>query len=65
MALKTASSEKKGETKDLNLTFPEDYRESFLAGQEVVFEIKVNADEGEKGRCSGRAFTQRISVTVP
>ena len=28
---------KKGETKTLNLTFPEDYREESLAGQAVVF----------------------------
>ena len=32
---------KKGETKDLNLTFPEDYYEESLAGQDVVFQITV------------------------
>lgn len=31
-----------GETRDLNLTFPEDYSSEELAGQEVVFTVKVN-----------------------
>lgn len=30
---------KRGETKDLNLTFPEDYFETSLAGEDVVFKI--------------------------
>ncbi len=30
---------KKGETKDLNLTFPEDYHEESFAGEDVVFKI--------------------------
>lgn len=30
---------KKGETKDLNLTFPEDYHEASFAGEDVVFKI--------------------------
>lgn len=34
---------KKGETKELNLTFPEDYPSEDLAGQEVVFTVSVNA----------------------
>ena len=33
---------KVGETKDLNLTFPEDYSSEDLAGQEVVFTVTVN-----------------------
>jgi len=33
---------KKGEEKDLNLTFPEDYHNKDLAGQAVVFKVKVN-----------------------
>ena len=33
---------KKGETKDLNLSFPEDYGVTDLAGKEVVFKVKVN-----------------------
>ena len=32
----------KGEEKELNLTFPEDYHSKDLAGAEVVFEVKVN-----------------------
>ena len=34
---------KKGETKDLNLTFPEAYNSAELAGQDVVFTVTVNA----------------------
>lgn len=33
---------KKGETKDLNLVFPEDYGQPDLAGKEVVFKVTVN-----------------------
>ena len=33
---------KKGETKDLELSFPENYHEPSLAGQPVVFEVTVN-----------------------
>lgn len=33
---------KKGETKDLNLTFPEEYGAEELAGKEVVFKVTVN-----------------------
>ncbi len=33
---------KVGETKDLNLTFPEDYHEKTLAGQPVVFTVTLN-----------------------
>ena len=33
---------KAGETVDLNLTFPEDYRNADLAGAEVVFTVTVN-----------------------
>lgn len=31
-----------GEEKDLNLTFPEDYRNTDLAGQDVVFHVTLN-----------------------
>lgn len=34
---------KKGETRELNLTFPEDYTDPDLSGQDVVFTVKVNA----------------------
>lgn len=33
---------KKGEEKDINLTFPEDYMSEELKGKEVVFKVKVN-----------------------
>lgn len=33
---------KKGETKDLNLTFPEEYGAEELAGKEVIFKVTVN-----------------------
>ena len=31
-----------GEEKDLNVTFPEEYGAKDLAGQAVVFKVKVN-----------------------
>ncbi len=34
---------KTGETRDLNLTFPEEYHSEELAGQDVVFTVKVNS----------------------
>lgn len=34
---------KKGESRDLNLTFPEDYPEESLQGADVVFHVTVNA----------------------
>lgn len=37
---------KAGETVDLNLTFPENYRNAEMAGQEVVFTVTVNSIEG-------------------
>ena len=39
---------KVGEEKDLNLTFPEDYSNSDLAGAEVVFHVKVNKIQEKK-----------------
>ena len=33
---------KKGEEKDINLTFPKDYMSEELKGQKVVFKVKVN-----------------------
>ncbi len=35
-----------GETVDLNLTFPENYRNTAMVGQEVVFTVTVNSIEG-------------------
>ena len=39
---------KTGETKDLDLTFPEDYSTSELAGKDVVFTVKVNKISADK-----------------
>lgn len=36
---------KTGETKELNLTFPDDYHDENLAGKEVVFSVTVNSIE--------------------
>lgn len=39
---------KAGEEKDLNITFPDNYQAENLAGQEVVFKIKVNKVSGSE-----------------
>lgn len=52
---------KKGETKTLNLTFPEDYREESLAGQAVVFEVTVNSVKEKQDAVLDDAFVQRTS----
>ncbi len=39
---------KKGETKDITITFPEDYHSKDLAGKEVVFTITVNEIKNKK-----------------
>ena len=49
---------KKGETKTLNLTFPEDYREESLAGQAVVFEVTVNSVKEKQDAVLDDAFVQ-------
>lgn len=51
----------KGETKSLNLTFPEDYREESLAGQAVVFEVTVNSVKEKHDAVLNDAFVQRVS----
>ena len=52
---------KKGETKTLDLTFPENYREESLAGQAVVFEVTVNAVKEKQDAVLDDAFVQRTS----
>lgn len=52
---------KKGETKELDLTFPEDYHEETLAGEAVVFEITVNAVKEEQDAELNDEFVQSIS----
>ena len=50
---------KKGDTKELTLTFPEDYREQALAGQEVVFDITVNSVKEKRGM--GKVWGRAVS----
>lgn len=52
---------KKGETKTLNLTFPEDYSEESLAGQAVVFEVTINSVKEKQDAVLDDAFVQRTS----
>lgn len=52
---------KKGETKTLDLTFPEDYREESLAGQAVRFEVTVNSVKEKQDAVLDDAFVQRTS----
>ena len=52
---------KKGETKILDLTFPEDYREESLAGQAVQFEVTVNSVKEKQDAVLDDAFVQRTS----
>ena len=52
---------KKGETKTLDLTFPEDYREESLAGQAVQFEVTVNSVKKKQDAVLDDAFVQRTS----
>lgn len=39
---------KAGDTRDLELTFPEDYQAKSLAGQAVTFEVKINSVQEQK-----------------
>ena len=52
---------KAGEERDLNLTFPEDYREESLAGQPVVFEVTVNSVKEEQEAELNDDFVKRVS----
>lgn len=51
----------KGDQVELELTFPEDYREESLAGQPVTFEVTVNAVEEEQPAQLNDAFVKRVS----
>ncbi len=50
-----------GEERSLNLTFPENYAAEDLAGQDVVFEVTVNAIEEVKDAVLDDAFVARVS----
>lgn len=53
---------KKGDEKELNLTFPEDYHAEELKGAEVVFKVKVNAVEESKLPEIDEEFMARFGV---
>lgn len=52
---------KKGDHKELNLTFPENYGEAALAGQDVVFTVDVKAVKEKQEALLDDAFVQRVS----
>lgn len=52
---------KKGEQKNLNLTFPDPYQNAELAGKDVVFEVTVNAVKEKKVPELNDEFIQKIS----
>lgn len=54
---------KTGETFDLNLTFPEDYGNTELAGQAVVFTVTINKLEEQKLPELNDEFVQTVSET--
>lgn len=53
-----------GETRDLNLTFPEDYGNADLAGQAVVFTVKINSIKESKPAELNDEFVQSVSQTA-
>ena len=52
---------KKGDKKELNLTFPETYQEKSLAGQPVVFTVTVNAVKEKTDAVLDDEFVQGVS----
>ena len=48
-----------GEEKDLNLTFPENYKSADLAGQEVVFHVTLNAVKNAEETAIDDALAKR------
>lgn len=53
---------KAGESKDVNVTFPDTYFEASLAGQPVVFHVTVNAVQEEVKPELTDAFLQRLGI---
>lgn len=53
---------KPGEEKELELSFPEDYHAEELAGQKVVFKVKLNHVEGQKLPEVDEEFMQAFGV---
>ncbi len=54
---------KKGETVNLDLTFPENYGNADLAGQAVVFEVKINKISEDKKAELNDAFAADLGIT--
>lgn len=52
----------KGEEKDIELTFPEDYNSKDLAGQKVVFTVKVNEIKEKKNRELDKDFFEDLGM---
>ncbi|WP_028043562.1 trigger factor [Candidatus Stoquefichus massiliensis] len=53
---------KKGETRDLNLTFPEDYGMADLAGADVIFKVKLHKIENKKDSELNNEFVASLNV---
>ena len=53
----------KGETRDLNLTFPENYQAKELAGQDVIFKVTVHHIQEKKAATLNDEFV--VSLNVP
>lgn len=52
---------KKGDVKELNLTFPANYKEPGLAGKPVIFKVTVNAVKEKQDAVLDDAFVKRVS----
>lgn len=55
---------KAGEEKAINVTFPEEYQEKSLAGQPVVFEVRVNSIKKKVVPELDQAFVEEVSETA-
>lgn len=53
---------KSGEEKDINVTFPEDYGASDLAGKDVVFKVKVNEIKEKEVRELDKDFFEDLGM---
>ena len=53
---------KKGDKKNINLKFPNDYQASQLAGKEVVFEVKVNEIRTEIKTIINDEFAKSLGI---
>ena len=53
-----------GDELDVNVTFPEDYHEKSLAGQPVVFHVKVNAIHEKEVPAVDADFVSEVSETA-